>query len=108
MCGLDSSWHDMQCCSDNPFKGPSRVHGGVGRGNGVGRGRGVTLGGGVGLVGVGVTVGVTVGVMLGVTVAVTDGVGVGVAVGVPLKWHQITLAVSTRQASLQPLFALAI
>jgi len=72
---------------------------------------GVALG--VGLVvgvGVGVIVGVTVavGVTVGVTVGVPDGVGVGEGVGVPEKWHQTTLAVSTRQPSPEPLLSLAI
>jgi hypothetical protein len=64
---------------------------------GVGRGRGVTLG---------VAVGVPVGVTDGVGVGVIGGVGVGVHDnGSP--WHPITLTVSTRQPSLEPLVSLA-
>ena len=95
----------------------SCFHGGVGRGMGVGRGRGVTLGVGkavevgVGvIVGVTVTVGVAVGVTVGVTVGLTVGVTEGVGVGVHDRsaWHPITLTVSTRQPSLEPLLSLAI
>ena len=90
------------------------LHGGVGRRRGVGRDRGVALGVavavGVGLgvsVAVGVAVGVTVGVTVGLTVGVTEGVGVGVHDD-RSAWHPITLTVSTRQPSLEPLLSLAI
>ena len=81
----------------------------------MGRGRGVTLGVTVGvgvgvIVGVTVTVGVAVGVTVGVTVGLTVGVTEGVGVGVHddgSPWHPITLTVSTRQPSLEPLVSLA-
>ena len=86
---------------------------------------------GVGLaVPVGVTVGVALGVVVAVAVEVAEAVGVGlggivavpvaegvgdkvglavgVDVGVPLKWHSVTLTLSTRQPSLEPLVSLAI
>jgi len=63
---------------------------------------------------VAVAVGVFVGVLVGVFVAVEVGVCVGftvaVAVGVggPLKWHSVTVTLSTRQPSPEPLSSLAI
>jgi hypothetical protein len=69
----------------------------------VGRGRGVTLG-------VTVAVGVGVGLIVGVGVIGGEGVGpqggVGASSGIGL--HHVTLTVSTRQPSPEPLLSLAI
>jgi hypothetical protein len=69
-------------------------------------GRGVAVGVLAGVF-VGVALGETVAVTVAVAVAVGVGVAVAVAVGVPEKWHQTTLAVSTRQPSLDPVLSLA-
>jgi hypothetical protein len=58
---------------------------GVGRGAGVGRDRGT-----------------------GVGLAVGEGVAVGVGLGSPLKWHSVTVMLSMRQPSPEPLLSLAI
>src|SRR3954451_9491786 len=58
--------------------------------------------------GVGVGVGLAVAVTVGVGVAVAVAVAVAVGVGGPLKWHSVSVILSMRQPSPEPVLSLAI
>src|SRR3954468_5035902 len=58
--------------------------------------------------GVGVGVGLAVAVTVGVGVAVAVAVAVAVGGGGPLKWHSVSVILSMRQPSPEPVLSLAI